>query len=150
MSHVQAATDERVKRDKQGKTVMKVSDTTTEVRHRRVVCSGLDEISAPTRVTDPSTSNEAAETVQVFPQAEHVLRVLADANRPMTDDEIGTAVHLHGWSGSAQGLRTRRHDMTVLGYVRETDRDGRTGSGRACRRFEITERGREVILTFEE
>lgn len=97
---------------------------------------------AYTREHDPIESLQAADSVNTGMQMEHllnVMRILWELHRlPASDGDIYTAASKHGFSDTAQGLRSRRHEAVIAGWVKRVDRDGRTSTGRRCSRWTIT------------
>lgn len=106
---------------------------------------------AAARSTDPCTSQWAAETVRSRRQMAHLLRVMGTApdtsktGAGSTDWEIyHGAIVLFGFTDTEQGLRSRRADAVKLGLVEMTDRMGMSPTGRACKRWRLTEKGKAV------
>lgn len=103
---------------------------------------------ARARVTDPDTSSLAAETVQVNRHMGYVLaaaRELYIRPEPFTDADLTTYLHMHGWALTEQSVRSRRAEAVRHGWIKVTDRDGVSSTGRACRRYEITPAGIEAL-----
>lgn len=110
------------------------------------------------RVTDPDTSHEAADTVNVSKAKEAVLlglyagvlyaaRRLTARSVAFTDENIAReVVQLSDWVGihTEQSLRSRRAELERDGYVECIDRLGRTSHGRACRRYALTDTGMKL------
>lgn len=105
---------------------------------------------AHARATDPSTSSLAAETV---PVNRHMGWVLSAAHKmdnhsaPFTDEDLTTYLHMTGRALTPQSVRSRRAEATRHGWIKVTDRNGVSSTGRACRRYEITPAGIEVLKT---
>lgn len=109
------------------------------------------------RVTDPDTSHEAADTVNVSKAKEAVLLGFyigglaagrwGSTPDAFTDEDIAREV---AWNGgmvgihTEQSLRSRRAELERDGYVECIDRLGRTSHGRACRRYALTDTGMKL------
>ena len=109
------------------------------------------------RATDPDTSHEAADTVNVSKAKEAVLLGLyagglasgrwGSSPVAFTDENIAFEVaQLSDWVGihTEQSLRSRRAELERDGYVECIDRLGRTSHGRACRRYALTDTGEKL------
>ena len=109
------------------------------------------------RVTDPDTSHEAADTVNVSKAKEAVLLGLYNGGLcaprwgrspvAFTDENIAFEVaQLSDLVGThtEQSLRSRRAELERDGYVKCLDRLGRTSHGRACRRYALTDTGKKL------
>jgi len=89
------------------------------------------------RLTDPQTSHEAAESVKNLTQTQMgILNILSTVPHPLSDEEIieqyQTKVRLGVLQrASVSGIRSRRHELEVLGRV-ALKGFGRTWSGRRC------------------
>lgn len=101
---------------------------------------------AHARATDPSTSGLAAESVNVNRHmgwvlwaARHILQ------KPFTDFELFHYLFMHGLKLTEQSVRSRRAEAIRYGWIKVTDRDGVSRTGRACRRYEITPAGIEAL-----
>lgn len=105
---------------------------------------------ARARATDPDTSSLAAETVNVN---RHMGWVLSAAHKmdnhsaPFTDEDLTTYLHMTGRALTPQSVRSRRAEAIRYGWIKVTDRDGVSSTGRACRRYEITPAGVEALET---
>jgi hypothetical protein len=92
---------------------------------------------AHARNTDPQTSHEAAESVKHLTQTQvNILKILLLASEPLSDEQIIDEYQKHfrisGYERvSVSGIRSRRHELEVLGRV-ELKGFGRTESGRRC------------------
>lgn len=73
---------------------------------------------ARTRKTDPNTSHEAGDVTQGIVAASRavVYRILTDAGRPLTDEEIADEADWYA-TYSPSRLRTARHELVELGRV---------------------------------
>lgn len=103
---------------------------------------------AHSRASDPKTSSLAAETVPVNRHMGYVLaaaRELYIRPEPFTDADLITYLHMHGWALTEQSVRSRRAEAIRYGWIKVTDRDGVSSTGRACRRYEITPAGIEAL-----
>lgn len=101
---------------------------------------------AHARASDPSTSSLAAETVQVNRHMGWVLeaaRELSLRPEPFTDSDL--IDYMQRMTGgryiTAQSVRSRRAEAVRHGWIKVTDRDGVSSTGRACRRYRITPSG---------
>lgn len=106
---------------------------------------------AKSRVTDPCTSQWAAETVRTRRQMCHLLKTLTDLEHQFYDEPGSTDAHIYlyntytnHYKDTAQGLRSRRADAVKLGLVEMADRLGKTDTGRACKRWKLTKKGVDV------
>lgn len=103
---------------------------------------------AAARTTDPVTSQWAAETVRTRKQMCHLLRTLRNLTRVYPKLAGFTDEYIHSFncyiSDTAQGLRSRRADAVKLGLVEMADRLGETETGRACKRWKLTQKGMAV------
>lgn len=103
---------------------------------------------AHSRASDPSTSSLAAESV---PVNRHMGWVLSAAHKmenhsaPFTDEDLTTYLHIYGRALTAQSVRSRRAEAVRYGWIKVTDRDGVSRTGRACRRYRITPAGIEAL-----
>lgn len=103
---------------------------------------------AHARASDPATSSLAAETVPVNRHMGYVLaaaRELYISPEPFTDADLITYLHMHGWALTEQSVRSRRAEAIRHGWIKVTDRDGVSSTGRACRRYRITPAGIEAL-----
>ena len=105
---------------------------------------------AHSRATDPSTSSLAAETVPVNRHMGWVLsaaRELSTRPAPFTDSAL--IDYLQRMTGgkyiTAQSVRSRRAEAIRHGWIKVTDREGVTSTGRACRRYWLTSAGAEAL-----
>ena len=101
---------------------------------------------AKTRATDPCTSQWAAQTVRTRQQMYHLLNTLRilTKNEPCSGytDEYIYAENIRRYNDTPQGLRSRRADAVKLGLVEMADRLGETETGRACKRWKLTNKGK--------
>lgn len=92
------------------------------------------------RSTDPLTSHEAADLSDTAASQLEVMRILAHADRPLSDGEIYrehlAAPVLNPWSFSDSRLRTARHELVVEGRVVAAG-EGRTSKGRRCKTWAV-------------
>jgi hypothetical protein len=96
----------------------------------------MSDLRAHARRTDPSTSHQAAASVnhKLRESHQHVLLVMRD-HGDMTDEEL---VEFYGYavnrgvvpSQSQSGIRTRRRELTDMGRVMDTGRKRKLKSGR--------------------
>lgn len=86
---------------------------------------------AKARKTDPVTSHEAADRVQNHTALQKAILTVYVWAGPMTDEQLLTV-----WESyspllvSPSGLRSRRHELTVMGLVKDTGERVKTRSGR--------------------
>ena len=112
---------------------------------------------AHARATDPATSQEAAEGVNVTEKQRTVLRAVrhlmecgveepytAQVVWPMAD-QLNRLTHpkAHPLGGST--VRSRLKELCDAGLMRVVDRTGTTSSGRRCARYEITPAGIDYL-----
>lgn len=101
---------------------------------------------ARARATDPDTSSLAAETVQVNRHMGWVLWAARNIlQKPFTDTDLIVYLHMHSRMLSPQSVRSRRAEAVRYGWIKVTDRDGVSSTGRACRRYRITPAGIEAL-----
>ena len=99
------------------------------------------------RRTDPQTSHDAAASViNIKPIQKIILQLLSF---PKTDEELVKAYNELTEKGEApwsspSGLRTRRHELTDIGYVEDSDLRVKTYSGRQAIVWRLTEDGRNA------
>lgn len=92
---------------------------------------------AHARNTDPDTSHEAAESVKHLTQTQMgILNLMSTTLGHMSDDDIVERYQAKAKLGlmpmaSVSGIRTRRHELAVLGLIAVKDY-GTTWSGRRC------------------
>jgi len=86
-------------------------------------------VSAPARGSDPSTSHEAAASVDVRKSQQQVLELL-QAGPAIDDWLLGRAMAAGVWM-SPSGLRTRRKELVDMGRVIDTGERHKTTSGRS-------------------
>ena len=90
---------------------------------------------ARARLTDPSTSHEAAEAINPFLSQEKVITWMEAAFRPVTSEEVCDAlVELYSSSRCRGALK----ELCQQGRVKVIDKDGRTKRGGRCSRYQIT------------
>lgn len=102
---------------------------------------------AHARATDPDTSSLAAESVNVNRHMGWVLWAANDLElrcEPFTDEDLTTYLHKYGHFLTPQSIHSRRAEATRHGWIKVTDRDGVSSTGRACRRYRITPAGIEA------
>jgi hypothetical protein len=100
---------------------------------------------APSHRDDPATSRLAASRVPVARQRFLVLEALANATRPLTNDEIHyNAARFSPFYKECQphALSTRRGVLQANGLVRKVDNLGLSAFGNPAGRYEITHKGR--------
>ena len=101
------------------------------------------------RVTDQDTSQWAAETVRTRRQMQHLINSMMAltehyySERGFTDRDIYDENALYH-TDTEQGLRSRRADAVKLGLVKMADRKGFSPTGRHCKRWALTRKGRSV------
>lgn len=78
-------------------------------------------------------------------QQVHVLSILWMAKRPLTHEEIERMAVSAKYDDTPQGLRTRMIELERSGHAYRVDRDGVNSRHRHCRRFALTDDGREAI-----
>lgn len=78
-------------------------------------------------------------------QQVHVPLVLWMAKRPLTHEEIERMAVLAKYDDAPRGLGTRMTGLGRSGHVHRVDGDGVNGRHRHCRRFALTDDGRETI-----
>lgn len=84
------------------------------------------------RLTDPITSVEAADSVTNLTETKKA--ILGLLKHPSTDEQLVNRYQVYARSGfapmaSPSGIRSRRHELTVAGYVEAVDY-GKTAMGR--------------------
>lgn len=104
---------------------------------------------AAARLTDPDTSQWAADTVRTRRQMQHLInsmRALTEhyySERGFTDRDIYDENALYH-TDTEQGLRSRRADAVKLGLVKMVDRKGFSPTGRPCKRWALTPKGHKI------
>lgn len=104
---------------------------------------------APSHRDDPVTSRIAASRAPVALQRFLVLEALANAARPLTNNEIHfNAARFSPFYRACQphALSTRRGVLQSNGLVRKVDNLGRSAFGNPAGRYEITHKGRAEYL----
>ncbi len=91
----------------------------------------LDEIDAHARRSDPTTSHDAARSVDVKRGQALVLEMVRQYG-PCTDDYLCTSASMQRLTISPSGVRTRRKELADKGLVVAVG-TGKTASGRAAR-----------------
>lgn len=86
---------------------------------------------AHARTTDPETSHEAAETVDVRTSQAEVLRLLELG--PATDEELAGRAYRKGVRMSPSGLRSRRAELVDKGLAEHTGEHKLTKAKRRTR-----------------
>lgn len=98
---------------------------------------------AHARSTDPETSHMAADSVDVGRTKRLIMAVLRgrrDMRRPpATASDIAGTIYINGFLVSDSGVRSRLAELVRDGRVEVADMDGRTTSGRRCRRYRIAD-----------
>lgn len=118
------------------------------------ILSTLGEDTARARRGDPTTSHEAADSISRKAREEsarEVLAILADAEHPLTAEEIQEHHEARAFIGQAErtyspsrirtGLRQLRDDE----QVEPTEQRGVTKTGRSAQTFTITQRGTDAL-----
>ena len=132
--------------------------------HVRVVCDSLRtdkgepvwqfvqrdllvDVPAGARNTDPATSHEAANLDRDLSDKHRlVLQLLAD-HGPATDFDLSQLAARHGITILATSIGKRRHELTVIGYVTNSGRRRPTATGASAICWEITNAGRQLLVT---
>ncbi len=111
----------------------------------------FDEERAIARPTDPATSHEAAASIdRLIARQSAVLEVFKKKIRLTHDQLIDEyAILFPDFPQSESGLRTRCSELVDKGYVRESGDFVTKPSGRRANTWEITNIGKESILTNE-
>lgn len=78
-------------------------------------------------------------------QQVHVLLILWMAKRPLFHEEIELMAGAAKYDDTPQGLRSRLIELERAGLVCRVDRKGVNSRHRHCRRFELTDDGREAV-----
>lgn len=93
------------------------------------------------RNTDPETSHAAARSVRHVTQNQMAVMMAFQGSGPMTDEQllVDYEGRRHGRFGrqnypkqSESGLRSRRSELTNMGYLHDTGLRGTTASGRSA------------------
>ena len=109
------------------------------------------EMTARSRKTDPITSLEAAETVDVGKGQLLVLKAFYHAHvtgfEPLTEDGLNRLIFNElGLTGlQHDSPRKRRAELEEMRYVEVADSDGVSSTGRRMRRYWITSRGIDLL-----
>lgn len=75
----------------------------------------------------------------------HVLTLLNEARRPITQEQVIILAKLVRYPDTPQSLRTRMVELEKAGYVRRVDRFGVSTHDRPCWRWQLTETGRKTV-----
>lgn len=98
---------------------------------------------AHARNTDPETSHTAAERVDVGRTKKLILQMLNTIGslscEPVTADALTAIIRDNRHPVSASGVRSRLAELIRDGRVEVADMDGRTASGRKCRRYRLAD-----------
>lgn len=109
------------------------------------------------RATDPVTSQEAAEGVNVTEKQRTVLRAVlrlaeCGVEAPYTAqvvwamaDQLNRLTHPKARPLGGSTVRSRIKELCDAGLMRVVDRTGTTSSGRRCARYEITPAGIDYL-----
>lgn len=105
---------------------------------------------AHARATDPDTSSLAAESVNVNRHMGWVLEAARELSlRPAPFTDAALTDYMQRMTGgryiTAQSVRSRRAEAIRHGWIKVTDREGVSSTGRACRRYRITPAGVEAL-----
>lgn len=116
---------------------------------------------AHARATDPVTSHEAADVVNVTEKQFQVLRAVrqlmecgveepyaAQMVWPIAD-QINMLAHPHSRPLGGSTVRSRLKELCDAGLMQVADRAGVTASGRRCARYRITDKGIEHLYETE-
>jgi len=95
----------------------------------------FDELTAPTRASDPQTSRDAAASVNVTKGQQTVLAEFRMYRR-LTDEQLIEALRIRATSCpearlSDSGARSRRAELVAKGLLVDSGDRGRTQAGRA-------------------
>ena len=88
------------------------------------------------RSGDPDTSREAAESVKMRKNQKEVYEALALG--PATDQQLTARIWQGGSVQSPSGIRTRRSELVMLGYVKDSGERRTLASGRKAIVWEVT------------
>lgn len=75
----------------------------------------------------------------------HVLALLSLETTPITQEVLVDTAELRGLRDTPQSLRSRMAELERAGYVRRVDRNGVSRYNRPCWRWQLTEKGQELI-----
>lgn len=109
----------------------------------------VPETEARARKTDPSTSHAAAASIDELPKRQRaVLDIFHLFTGPMTDENLVMKYeartrnpHDASRRQSPSGIRTRRAELVAQGFLRDSQRKGKTRSGRSAVLWELTPKG---------
>lgn len=107
-------------------------------------------VKATSRKTNPITSHDAAETVNVSVNMFLVLKGAGQIGSPFTDDELCEKIKEMGWLVSDQSVRSRRCEAVRSGWIDYVDDTGVSNFGRKCMRHQINSEGLKVLEDFSE
>ena len=97
---------------------------------------------APTRRSDPDTSYEAAETVNVNRMQAETVKALAGLNEPVEEWRLQERVEQRlGCRLGDSTIRTRLKELVGKGVVVVEDRNGVSRAGHRCARYALAEMG---------
>lgn len=90
----------------------------------------MTEPYAVARSTDPQTSWEAARSVKDIRKSQQQVLQVFRRHGALSDEAMILRASIAGVNQSHSGLRTRRKELVVLGFVRDSGRRDKTESGR--------------------
>lgn len=75
----------------------------------------------------------------------HVLTLLRLEGKPITQEQLTDLAETVGYHDTPQSLRSRMVELERAGYVRRVDRNGISRHNRTCWRWQLTEKGDELM-----
>jgi predicted ArsR family transcriptional regulator len=75
----------------------------------------------------------------------HVLTILRLVKKPVTQERLTDLSEKIGYRDTPQSLRSRMVELERAGYTHRVDRNGISGHGRPCWRWQLTEKGEEYV-----
>lgn len=75
----------------------------------------------------------------------HVITILHLIEEPTTQERLTTIAQKLGCRDTPQSLRSRMVELERDGYVHRVDRNGTSSHKRPCWRWQLTEKGEELV-----
>lgn len=76
----------------------------------------------------------------------HVIVILNAVENPITQEQLTRIAEDFRYQDTPQSLRSRTVELERAGYVRRVDRNGTSSHNRPCWRWQLTEKGKELVL----
>lgn len=76
----------------------------------------------------------------------HVIVILNAVKKPITQEQLTRIAEDFRYRETPQSLRSRTVELERAGYVHRVDRNGTSSHNRPCWRWQLTEKGKELVL----